>query len=103
VSIANHTPKSARIVRVIEVVAARGAGVINDPIRQVVQYWSFDGTLLAEDDPDALGRGVNQKVSGTAQKIERPLGLLREVRDRCAVPARLLDEIEAALADHPAK
>lgn len=48
------TPSSARIVQVIETVANRGLGIEGNPIRNVTQYWSLDGTLLAESDPIAL-------------------------------------------------
>jgi len=32
-------------------VSRRGAGLDDDPAREVTQYWSFEGTLLAEHDP----------------------------------------------------
>ena len=42
-------------VEVIEVVATtlmrRGAGVKDDPVRIITQYWSKGGRLLAEVDP----------------------------------------------------
>ncbi|MCM3665525.1 hypothetical protein M3204_13995 [Mesobacillus subterraneus] len=44
------TTRSARIVEVIETVSIRGNGVEN-PVREVIQYWSKDGILLAEQDP----------------------------------------------------
>jgi hypothetical protein len=47
------TPSSVEVIQVIKVVANRGAGLIDDPIRNVTQFWSFDGRLLAEDDPNA--------------------------------------------------
>lgn len=39
-----------RVVQVIEASVPRGDGTRDDPFRHVVQYWSFDGKLLAEDD-----------------------------------------------------
>lgn len=42
---------SARIITVIETRSIRGHGITNDPVREVVQYWSTDGDLLAESDP----------------------------------------------------
>lgn len=48
-----RTPRSARAVTVIETVAVRGAGYESDPVREVRQYWSMDGELLAENDPVA--------------------------------------------------
>lgn len=41
----------AKVIQVIETEERRGKGVEDDPIRRVVQYWSLDGDLLAEDDP----------------------------------------------------
>ena len=40
----------ARVIRVIETKALRGIGTEADPCRIVIQYWSFDGKLLAEND-----------------------------------------------------
>jgi len=42
---------SAKVVPVIVTEALRGIGTENDPVRIVKQYWSFDGELLAENDP----------------------------------------------------
>ncbi len=42
---------SARVIQVIETKALRGVGTEEDPVRMVIQYWGFDGTLLAEHDP----------------------------------------------------
>ena len=42
----------ARVIQVIETRALRGRGEdFNDVCREVVQYWGFDGKLLAEYDP----------------------------------------------------
>jgi hypothetical protein len=48
-----RTPQSVRRIEVIEVVDARGFGDEHSPVRQVVQYWSMEGRLLAEHDPYA--------------------------------------------------
>jgi len=40
----------AKVIQVIETVSLKGSGTDNDPIRAVKQFWSFDGTLLAESD-----------------------------------------------------
>lgn len=45
-----ETPRSVKIVEVIQTVSIRGNGV-DTPIREVTQYWSKEGALLAEDDP----------------------------------------------------
>lgn len=41
----------AKVIQVIEVEITRGNGVEGDVMRGVTQYWSLDGTLLAENDP----------------------------------------------------
>lgn len=43
----------ARVIQVIETTLERRGDGKDDPIRIVTQYWSFDGELLAEDDPGA--------------------------------------------------
>ena len=45
------TPSSVKTIQVIEVLACRGAGTKEDMFRLVLQYWSLEGKLLAEDDP----------------------------------------------------
>lgn len=42
---------SARVIQVIETEAIAGRGTADDPVRAVLQYWSFDGELLAVNDP----------------------------------------------------
>lgn len=42
--------KSARIIQVIETKAKRGLGTEKDPVREVTQYWDFEGNFLAEMD-----------------------------------------------------
>ena len=42
--------KSARVIQVIETKAKRGLGTEKDPVREVTQYWDFDGNFLAEMD-----------------------------------------------------
>lgn len=41
----------ARVISVIVTESLRGYGTEDDPCRTVMQYWDFDGTLLAENDP----------------------------------------------------
>jgi hypothetical protein len=45
-----ETPRRVRVRRVIEVVALRGEGTQEDPAREVTQYYSLKGELLAESD-----------------------------------------------------
>lgn len=40
----------ARVMQVIETRALRGIGAEEDMCREVIQYWDFDGNLLAEND-----------------------------------------------------
>lgn len=42
---------SAKVIQVIETRSCRGRGTADDLSRQVVQYWSMEGELLAEKDP----------------------------------------------------
>mgnify|MGYP001623209943 CR=1 FL=1 len=44
--------KSARVIQVIETKSKRGLGTEKDPVREVIQYWDFEGNFLAEFDPD---------------------------------------------------
>jgi hypothetical protein len=41
--------RNARLIEVIEVITTRGNGK-NEVFREVIQYWSKDGVLLAEKD-----------------------------------------------------
>lgn len=41
---------SARLIQVIECCITRGEGTGQDPIRNVTEYWSTEGELLAERD-----------------------------------------------------
>lgn len=46
-----RTPLLAEEISVIHVVASRGDGTPENIVRNVDQYWSKDGKLLAEKDP----------------------------------------------------
>ena len=50
---ANGT-KSAKVIQVIETKAKRGLGTEKDPVREVLQYWDFEGNFLAEMDTEML-------------------------------------------------
>lgn len=63
---------SARVISVIETTAVRGSGKsIDDQCRSIVQYWDFEGNLLAENDPckeeDILS---DSKVLGVIRQID---------------------------------
>lgn len=51
--IKKEPPRLAEVVQVIHVLATRGDGTDENPIRLVRQFWSLDGTLLAESDVDS--------------------------------------------------
>jgi len=68
---------AAKIIQVIETKALRGRGTEDDLCRQVVQYWSLDGELLAENDPDKdnfvtadLSENENEWEETTQQQID---------------------------------
>jgi hypothetical protein len=42
---------AAKVIQVIETKALRGEGVEGDPVRDILQYWTLDGRLIAEWDP----------------------------------------------------
>jgi len=46
----------AAVVSVIEVMTYRGIGSDDDPRREIIEYWSPDGKLLAVNDPIESGR-----------------------------------------------
>ena len=48
--IKKETPRVVELIEVIHVEAVRGQGTEEDPVRIVHQYWSKEGTLLAEKD-----------------------------------------------------
>lgn len=45
-----ETTRSAKVIEVIETISLHGNGD-STPIREVTQYWSKEGILLAEKDP----------------------------------------------------
>lgn len=49
---------SAKVIQVIETRSIRGTGTQEDPVREVVQYWNFDGDMLAERDPSVVGSSI---------------------------------------------
>ncbi|MFT4107707.1 MAG: carboxypeptidase [Lacrimispora sp.] len=44
---------AAKVIQVIETRSLRGVGTDEDKCRCVIQYWDFEGNLLAENDPCA--------------------------------------------------
>lgn len=56
---------SVKLVSVIKEVSAVGTGTKEDPVREKVQYWGLDGTLLFAID------SVNLENSGRLQGLTR--------------------------------
>lgn len=50
----------AKVIQVIETFDNRGRGTNEDPVRNVKQFWSFDGELLMEDDSWFFMRKMNR-------------------------------------------
>ena len=44
--------QSAKVIQVIETKSKRGMGTEKDPVREVIQYWDFQGNFLAEMDKE---------------------------------------------------
>lgn len=67
-----ETTRRAKIIEVIETVSMRGNGV--DTVhREVIQYWSKDGKLLAEKDPcenDDMKKLNKVTILQLAQQLE---------------------------------
>lgn len=64
---------SARLIQVIESTVCRGKGTVDDVSREVTQYWSTDGRLLAESDP----------CPGGAIEEETPVELEWKLKPKC--------------------
>ena len=56
-----ETPRKVEIVEVIHVLAARGNGTEENPVRLIDQYWSKGGVLLAEKDDMEDGDEKNKR------------------------------------------
>lgn len=56
----------ARVISVIRTKALRGSGTEDDPCRTVFQYWSLEGSLLAENDP-------KEKEDKNKEKIKKAI------------------------------
>jgi hypothetical protein len=60
---------TARVLSVIETtILVRGTGGEGNPVRQVTQYWSLEGQLLAEADPLVTGRGELLNLEEASEK-----------------------------------
>ncbi len=72
---ANGT-KTAKVIQVIETKAERGLGVEKDPIREITQYWSLEGKLLAERDEDK--QYLNDLVVWESERLTKIIEGLKE-------------------------
>ncbi|MDO5540560.1 MAG: hypothetical protein Q4F83_10910 [Eubacteriales bacterium] len=61
---------SAKVIQVIVTEAVKGLGTDEDLCRIVTQYWDFDGSLLAEDDP-CITESVEQGIGFTYAELTR--------------------------------
>lgn len=85
----------ARVIQVIETIETRGKGEESDPLRCVRRYYTFDGEMLAENDPvdpfmaertrlretlfwlnnkGGLGHDVHERINAALTNGERPNG-----------------------------
>ena len=89
---------SAKLIQVIEVQAPRGAGTTEDPVRTVRQFWSTDGKLLAEDDPEKQVAMSRSQASALMKNLdlqrERALAAGRFIKARSLTgPKAFKDEV----------
>lgn len=61
--------KSAKVIQVIETRAKRGLGTEKDPVREVTQYWDFDGNFLAEMDAEHCISLVEHDANAVKESI----------------------------------
>jgi hypothetical protein len=61
--------KSAKVIQVIETRAKRGLGTEKDPVREVIQYWDFDGNFLAEMDEEHNIPIINYEANAIRESI----------------------------------
>lgn len=61
--------KSAKIIQVIETKAKRGLGTEKDPVREITQYWDFEGNFLAEMDTEFLIPQIEFEADAIKQSI----------------------------------
>lgn len=61
--------KSARVIQVIETKAKRGLGTKKDPVREVTQYWDFNGNFLAEMDAELCAVIIEHDAKAIKESI----------------------------------
>jgi len=69
--------KRAEVTVVIKTTTLIGTGTENDPAREVVQYWTPDGKLLATNDPkDNINAMILQARNGDIDSLKQLRDLL---------------------------
>ncbi len=60
----------AKVIQVIVTdLGVIGKGVLGDPVRRITQYWTLDGQLLAEVDPnEMMTRNLSDAASSLAKQ-----------------------------------
>ena len=61
--------RSARVIQVIETRSVRGLGTEKDPVREVTQYWDFEGNFLAEMDVEHCIPLVEHEAKAVKESI----------------------------------
>ncbi|WP_312106320.1 hypothetical protein [Lachnoclostridium sp.] len=61
--------KSAKVIQVIETKSKRGLGTEKDPVREVTQYWDFEGRFLAEMDIEHCIPLVEHEVKAVTESL----------------------------------
>lgn len=61
---------SAKVIQVIQTVSKRGIGTKEDPVRDITQYWDFEGKLLAEYDREYLYPLIEHENKAIKESLE---------------------------------
>ena len=72
---------SAKVIQVIQSTALIGVGTEDDPCRLITQYWSLDGTKLAEHDPYRSGLERDEQKGNSSKSTAVAFPTLEEVSD----------------------
>lgn len=65
---------SAKVIQVIQTVSKRGIGTKEDPVRDITQYWDFEGKLLAEYDSEYLYPLIEYENKAIKESLEHMTG-----------------------------
>lgn len=65
--------KSAKVIQIIETKALRGMGTEKDPVREVTQYWDFEGNFLAEADKQHSLQIIKYESEAVIESISQEL------------------------------